>query len=91
VDHQPVSVLDHFHFQSTDLQANGISNSLNQSFQNQKKKQLFISQANPDVKADKKVLIIADQRTPYVTLKSVFASAAQNGYSDLKLIVAKRE
>jgi biopolymer transport protein ExbD len=51
----------------------------------------LIAQSNSDVKADKKILIVADQRTPYATLKTVFASAAQNGYSDLKLVVAKRE
>lgn len=91
VDHQAVTTLDNFHFQASDLNSSGIPNSLNHSFQNQKKKQTLIAQANPDVKPDKKILIVADQRTPYVTLKSVFASAALNGYSDLKLVVAKRE
>jgi biopolymer transport protein ExbD len=91
VDHQPVSILSNFRFETSDLQNNGTSRSLHQSFQTQKKKQLLIAQSNSDVKADKKILIVADQRTPYVTLKTVFASAAQNGYSDLKLVVAKRE
>jgi biopolymer transport protein ExbD len=43
------------------------------------------------VKVDPKILVIADQRAPYQTIKSVLASAAVHGYTDFKLAVVKGE
>jgi biopolymer transport protein ExbD len=91
VENKPINDLNNFRFDSKDIQANGSSIALNTSLQAQKKKQLLISSSNSDVKADQKILIIADQRTPYITLKSVLASAASSGYTDFKLVVARPE
>jgi biopolymer transport protein ExbD len=91
VENQPINELHHFRFESKDIQTNGSSAALNKSLQAQKKKQLLIANMNSDVKADQKILIVADQRTPYSTLKSVLASAAISGYTDFKLVVARPE
>ena len=91
VDNQPVNALKNFKFASTDLLDNGLSKDLNSALETQRKKQDLIAQANPDVKADSKVLVVADERVPYVTLKSVLAAAAVHGFSDFKLVVAKKE
>ena len=37
------------------------------------------------------IIVIADQRAPYSTVKSVLASAALNGYTDFKLAVVRGE
>jgi biopolymer transport protein ExbD len=91
VENQPISTLKRFRFPAQDLQANGSSISLGASLALQKKRQLLIAQSNSDVKADAKVLVLADQRTPYQTIKSVLASAATYGFTDVKLVVAKKE
>lgn len=91
IDGHTAAGLQAFRFEPKDIQANGSSSALTQVFEHERKKQLLIARANTDVKVDPKVLIIADQRVPYITLKSVLASAALHGYTDFKLAVAKRE
>lgn len=42
--------------------------------------------ANPE--RETRIIVIADQRVPYSTIKAVLASAATEGYTDFKLAVA---
>lgn len=91
VDEKPVATLSKFHFDPADLQQNGTSISLGKSLDLQKKRQLLIAQSNSDVKTDAKLLLIADERTPYQTIKSVLASAAVQGFIDIKLVVVRKE
>jgi hypothetical protein len=37
------------------------------------------------------VIIMADQRTPYITMKSVLSAVALHGYTDFKLVVVQKE
>lgn len=39
------------------------------------------------LKADPRVILIADRKVPYSTVKTVLASAASHGYTDFKLAV----
>jgi biopolymer transport protein ExbD len=55
----------------------------------ERKKQIFIAKSNPDVKLDPRIIIIADQKIPYSTVKAVLTSAAVNGYTDFKLAVVQ--
>jgi biopolymer transport protein ExbD len=89
VEGQPVTDLKAFKFAAGDLQANGSSKSLTQVLERQRQRQLLIAKSNSDVKVDPKILVIADQRAPYQTIKSVLASAAIHGYTDFKLAVVK--
>jgi biopolymer transport protein ExbD len=91
VDNKPVSALTAFRFNPADLAENGVSKALDSALDAQKKRQELIAQSNPDVKPDSKILVVADERTPYVTLKSVLAAAAIHGFSDFKLVVAKKD
>ena len=91
VESKPASTLDNFHFGKGELLQNGSVTSLNTVLESERKRQEMISKANPDVKADAKILVIADQKTPYSTIKSVLASAAVNGYTDFKLAVVRKE
>lgn len=91
VENKPVNTLKAFRFAPADLLENGVSKDLNAAIEAQRKRQDLIAQSNPDVKPDSKVLVVADERTPYVTLKSVLAAVAIHGFSDFKLVVAKKE
>lgn len=89
VEGQPAAVLKQFAFEATDLQPNNVSQSLSKALERERQRQLLIAKANTDVKVDAKIMVIADQRAPYGTIKSVLASAAVNGYTDFKLAVVK--
>lgn len=91
VDNEPVSPLKAFRFPASDIRENGLSKLLDHSFERQRKRQELISKSNADVKPDTHLLVMADKRVPYVTLKSVISTAAVHGYSDLKLVVVKKE
>lgn len=91
VEEKPVSKLKDFQFEKADVQSNRSSRSLSQALQSERKRQLYIAKRNKSVKIDPKVMIIADQRAPYRTIKSVLASAAVNGYTDFKLAVIQNE
>lgn len=85
IESKPIIELSGFKFD-----ANG-SKTLNAAFETERKKQAFIAKANSDVKLDQKIIVIADQKAPYETIKSVLASAASQGYTDFKLAVINKE
>lgn len=89
VEGQPVTQLTQFQFAKGDMQANGTSFALSKALDRERQRQLLIAKSNSDVKVDAKIMIVADQRAPYSVIKSVLASAAQNGYTDFKLAVVK--
>ncbi len=91
VESKPIVQLENFRFSSGEVQGDSTSKSLSTALETERKRGKLISEANSDVKISSKILIIADQRTPYVTLKSVLASAAVNGFTDYKLVVVNKE
>jgi biopolymer transport protein ExbD len=91
VENNPVSILSSFRFPKTDLKEGGVPISLDTAFANQKKRQELIAKSNSDVQLDRKILVVADERTPYITLKSVLSVAAVNGFTDFKLVVVKKQ
>ena len=91
VEGQPVTELKQFAYNAQEVQGNGSLKTLSAALEKERKRQLLIAQANSSVKVDPKIIIVADQRVPYSTLKSVLASAAINGYTDFKLAVIKGE
>ena len=91
VEGAPAAKLEGFRFAPSDLGPNRVSRTLGAALEKERKRQMLIAQANPDVKVDSKVMVIADKRTPYSTLKSVLAAAAVSGYTDFKMVVARPE
>jgi biopolymer transport protein ExbD len=89
IEGKPIVDLEKYAFPAKDLQANGASDSLNKALDRERQKGMLIAKANSDVKVDGKIIIVADQRVPYSTIKSVLDSAALNGYTDFKLAVVK--
>lgn len=91
VENIPAAALKEFRFDGKDLEKSGASRSLMSALEKERKRQMIIAQANPDVKVNSKILIVADKRVPYATIKSVLASAAVNGFTDFKLAVVRHE
>jgi biopolymer transport protein ExbD len=87
IEGHPVAPLHQFAFEPSDLQNNNTSQSLTKALEKERQRQLLIAQANSDVKVDPKIVVVADQRVPYGTIKTVLASAAVHGYTDFKLAV----
>ena len=91
VEGKPVAKLEAFLFPKDASERASSSGALNEALSSERKRQALIAEKNSDVKLDSKILIMASQQTPYATLKAVLASAAGNGFSDFKLVVAKKE
>ena len=91
VEGNPVASLEAFRFPASDIQDNGSSKQLAAALEKERKRQLLIAQSNNEVKVDSKIIVIADQRTPYSTLKAVLASAALHGFTDFKLAVIQKD
>ncbi len=91
VEDESVLPLAMFVFPKTDVGANGVSTALSQALKKYRARQLEIAKLNADVKVDSRIIVIADQRAPYSTIKTVLASAAVHGYTDFKLAVVRPE
>lgn len=89
IEGKPAVALTHYDFNSVDRLPNGALKPLAAAFETERKRQLIIAKSNSDVEIDARVMVIADQHVPYVTIKAVLASAAVHGYTDFKLVVAK--
>lgn len=87
VEGEPAAQLSKYTFDPKDVQKDKSSQSLSEAISTYRKRQLAIAQQNPDVEVDSKILVVADKEVPYVTIKSVLASAAIHGYTDFKLAV----
>lgn len=90
IEGNPVTSLKGYAFSGQDKGTDGLSQSLGKALGLTRKRQEVISKVNDAVKNDSKIIVIADQRVPYSTLKTVLASAATHGFTDYKLAVIKR-
>jgi biopolymer transport protein ExbD len=80
-DDKPVTELTQFSFDPSDLETNGTPRSLNTVLIQQKRKDA--RQRYPQL------MILADQDTPFSTIKKVLSSASNSGYEDFKLVVVE--
>ncbi len=92
VEANPVTAIQNFNFPAaSDLGANGTSKTLAAALDKERQRQLLIAKNNSEVKVDPRIIVVADERTPYSTIKAVLATAAVSGYTDFKLAVVNRE
>lgn len=84
VDQKPVVKLTDFTFQPGDLPESGATGPLH--------KVLLAQRLKPEKKdAESSLVVFADERAPYATVKRVLASAASSGYVDLQLVVVQSQ
>lgn len=91
IESKAIVALDHYKLDSKSQPKNGTIPALVSEFEKERKRQEFISKTNEDVKNDQRIIVIADQKVPYETIKLVLASAATQGYTDFKLAVINKE
>lgn len=84
IDGKPVTHLTQFRLERTDVESDGTSRSLNQALIRVKGKREPADAATPP-----RLLLLADQKTPYSTISTVLASAGNNGFIDFKLVVVE--
>lgn len=84
VDDKSVMSLTNFELPLTEVIENGMSQSVYQAFIGKRK-------GHQEGNAESELLVLADENTPYSTLKTVLASAANSGFVDLQLVVVQDE
>jgi biopolymer transport protein ExbD len=84
VDAKPIVKLNKFNFDPADLSTQGHSPMLFRVLSQERRRQ-------PEPNMDSTLLILADERTPYQTLKPILASAANAGFVDLQLVVVESD
>jgi biopolymer transport protein ExbD len=80
VDDKSILKLVNFDVPVTEVIENGMSQSVYQALMEKRKNK---QEAN----SESQLLVLADENTPYSTLKTVLASAANSGFVDLQLVV----
>lgn len=83
VDDKPVLKLNNFEFGPSDV-AGESSPAITEVLNSERKK-------TPDPNTDSAVVLMADEGTPYSTIKRVVASAAVAGFVDLQLLVVQAQ
>ncbi len=78
-----------FVFDGPDLLASGASRQLSDALGKRREQELARARLHPELKPDPRVIVVADSRAPYATIKTVLASAALHGYTDFKLAVVQ--
>lgn len=87
VDQKPVVKLENFGFANEDAFTKSILEALLSQRLNVKKRE----PASLEAQNDPNLLVMADELTPYSTLKAIMSAAATAGYVDLQLVVLKPE
>lgn len=82
VDNKSVLKLRDFDIPVTEVQTNGMSQSIYKALTGER-----ISRSPADTGSQ--LFVMADEETPYSTLKEILASAANSGFVDLQLVVVE--
>jgi biopolymer transport protein ExbD len=90
VESKPVMELQEYRAKEGEVATDGTLKALSGALKVERERQIALAGANTDVKLDARVVLIADQKVPYSTIRSVLASAAVQGYTDFKLAVFNR-
>ncbi len=80
IEGQPVAELENFRFQNKDVDGSGFSPAIYKALS-----------GIQDQKKSGHIIIIADRRTPYDSIKAILASSAAAGRTDFKLAVRGAE
>lgn len=103
IDDKPVVVLNNYEFSRQDSDGHRGSRSLYAALMKERSKVVQMGESvkkkevdpkdknskNSKENHDSTLLVMADQNTPFSTIKTVLTSAAQTGFVDLKLVVVE--
>jgi biopolymer transport protein ExbD len=85
IDGEPVTNLREFEFSPGDLEQDGTPRSLNAVLV--RKHEAESKRAPAEAGGEIRMLVLADQRTPYSTLKTILTAATQHGFAGFKLVM----
>lgn len=93
LDGRLVANMKKFRFESGDVDGSGVSRSLLGALNKERALESAKKNANEggSPEGDARLMVLADQRAPYQTIKTVLASAAMQGYTDIRLAVVHAE
>lgn len=80
IDQKPVVELRNFEFKPGEVEETGRNDAIYEVLANERKRQ-------PVPNMDSTLVLMADQRTPYSTIKAVVGTAASAGFVDLQLVL----
>jgi biopolymer transport protein ExbD len=83
LDDKKITDLRQFQFDPVDIASNGLPKSLSAAFTHERQKDT-LAQAP-------RIMVLADQGTPYGTLKTVLAAASYSGFDGFKLVVVENK
>jgi biopolymer transport protein ExbD len=103
LDDQRITTLNTYRFEGADLESDGTPRSLNTALIRERAKkplktklrgkaQPVVAETapeDPNAALATKILVLADKKTPYATLKTVLDTAANHGFADFKLVVVE--
>lgn len=90
IDDKPITTMREFRFEASDVERDGTARSLNSTLIRERKKRPEKDAEGKPVNPSQ-ILVLADQKTPYATLKAVLNSASSSGFTEFKLVVVKDE
>ncbi len=90
IEGKPVAKMANYRLPESDLNVEGASRSVILALEQERAREVRTAGGNSQtqLKADPRIIVIADQHAPYATIKAVLASAALQGYTDVKLAVS---
>jgi biopolymer transport protein ExbD len=84
IDEKPALNLQNYEFGADEMTAGETSPTITRILNSERKK-------TPDPNTDSALVVMADEGTPYATIKRVVASAAGAGFVDLQLLVVQTQ
>ena len=84
IDEKPALVLKNYEFGTEEMATGEASPTITRILNEERKK-------TPDPNLDSALVVMADEGTPYATIKRVVASAAGAGFVDLQLLVVQAQ
>jgi biopolymer transport protein ExbD len=93
LDDKPVADLRNYRFERGSLESDGSIRSLNTFLHDIQRKPPSVDAASADAPTDlaktTEMLVLADKKVPYTTVKTVLDTLSSNGFSDFKLVVVE--
>lgn len=89
IEKEQIVPLEKGHLPASVKLTDGIIPELNKRIEMERERQKIIAEANSDVKIDTRAIILADEKVPFQTIKTVLRTLSTHGYSDVKFAVVK--
>jgi biopolymer transport protein ExbD len=87
VDDHPITMMKDYRPDDTDIEGDGSPRSLNTALMHERKRNPASADSTSSLTSQ--VLVLADQNTPFITIRSVMTAAEHSGFKQFKLVVVE--